>query len=342
MHYIHIHIYVCVWLRVSDEWVMKESLRVTNGSRLRSLWVTNESRISHEWGIIHELATNALSDGFPVIYTICTLYACYMELHRSFGSFEVQCLFCRSAVQKLGSFGKEPWKKRALSERDRAKIWGLSAVATSCVWYDAVMCVIWLIHMCDMTGSYVWHDPFTCVTGRTHMCVVTHSYGWHDLFRCVTALIHMCGITHSTFQKSCKLLLCRNPCKHTFNTLLRATTQTHTAAYFANSFSFYVSKKWQAIAMQEILQTHLNTLQHTATQTSTHRNTDSTHRNTETHGNTLCEQFLMLRLQKMAGYCYAGNCSQISSVSGVCVWCKLLQLWRVAVCFCVALFSYGL
>jgi len=52
----------------------------------------------------------------------------------------------------------------------------------SYVWQDSVICVTWLIHMCDRTHSYVWHDSFIYVTWLIHMCDMTHSYVWHDSF----------------------------------------------------------------------------------------------------------------------------------------------------------------
>jgi len=44
--------------------------------------------------------------------------------------------------------------------------------------HDSLICVTWLIHMCDMTHSYVWHDSFICVTWFIHMCDMIHSYVW--------------------------------------------------------------------------------------------------------------------------------------------------------------------
>ena len=68
---------------------------------------------------------------------------------------------------------------------------------------DSVICVTWLIRMCDMTDSYVWHDAFICVppfirvTWRILVCDMTHSYVRQDSFICVTLLICMCAMTHS-------------------------------------------------------------------------------------------------------------------------------------------------
>jgi len=88
---------------------------------------------------------------------------------------------------------------------------------------EAVICVTWLIHMCNMTHLYVWRDSFTCVTwlvrvSMTHshvghdsfichvtqlyqghesfLCHVTHPTG-HDSFVCATCLIHTWDMTHS-------------------------------------------------------------------------------------------------------------------------------------------------
>jgi len=65
------------------------------------------------------------------------------------------------------------------------------------VWHDSLICVTWLIHMCDMTHSYVWRDSFICVTWLIHTCNVTHYYVWHDSFIRVTWLIHTFVMTHS-------------------------------------------------------------------------------------------------------------------------------------------------
>jgi len=43
-----------------------------------------------------------------------------------------------------------------------------------------IICVAWLLHMCDMTHSYVWHDSFLGVTWLIHMCDMTYSYVWYD------------------------------------------------------------------------------------------------------------------------------------------------------------------
>ena len=72
----------------------------------------------------------------------------------------------------------------------------------SCVWRDSLMCVTWLIHVCDMTQSCVWRDSLICVT-------------WLILV-CVPWLIHMCDMTHSivrhevwVIKQSCMNESCR-------------------------------------------------------------------------------------------------------------------------------------
>jgi len=67
------------------------------------------------------------------------------------------------------------------------------------VWRDSLICVTWHIYVCDMTHSYVWRvywyvwrDSFMCVRWLIHMCDVTHWYVWRDTFMCVIWLIHMC------------------------------------------------------------------------------------------------------------------------------------------------------
>jgi len=103
----------------------------------------------------------------------------------------------------------------------------------SYVWHDSLLCVTWLIYMCDMTHWYVWHDTCICVTWHMHMCDMTHWYVWHDSFMCdmtrnpqshfsmlsgisskvvcvwerhelfilATWLIHSCDMTHSTHAR---------------------------------------------------------------------------------------------------------------------------------------------
>jgi len=52
------------------------------------------------------------------------------------------------------------------------------------MWHDRLICVSWLIYVCDMTHSYVWHDRLICVWS----CI----YGvWYDSFIRVTWLIHV-------------------------------------------------------------------------------------------------------------------------------------------------------
>jgi len=57
--------------------------------------------------------------------------------------------------------------------------------------YYTFLCVIWLIHMCDITRSYVWYYSFICVILLIHMCDITHSYVWYYSFICVILLVHV-------------------------------------------------------------------------------------------------------------------------------------------------------
>jgi len=92
----------------------------------------------------------------------------------------------------------------------------MSGTAHSYEWHDLVICVTWLIHMCDMAHSYVWHGVFICVIWIIHMCDTPHSHVWHDSFTyaiwpvyvravaCwsrVTWHIHMCDMTHSQLRQ---------------------------------------------------------------------------------------------------------------------------------------------
>jgi len=76
-------------------------------------------------------------------------------------------------------------------------------VTRSCVWRDAFICVTWCIHMCDVTDSYVWRDAIIRVTRLIHTCDVTQLYVWRNAFIYVTWLTHMCDVTHSYVWRDC-------------------------------------------------------------------------------------------------------------------------------------------
>ena len=62
---------------------------------------------------------------------------------------------------------------------------------------DSLICVTWLINICDMTHWYVWHDSFICATRLIDMCDMTHWYASHDSLIRVTWLIDMCDMTRA-------------------------------------------------------------------------------------------------------------------------------------------------
>jgi len=67
------------------------------------------------------------------------------------------------------------------------------------VWHVSVVCVTWLIRMCDLTLSYVWPDSFVCVTWLIHlcdMCDMTSQCVQCDTLVRVALLLRMCAITH--------------------------------------------------------------------------------------------------------------------------------------------------
>ena len=80
----------------------------------------------------------------------------------------------------------------AMTHSYASSCWCTTVCLRVSVWDIALVCVKWLIRMCDMTLSYVWRDSFICVTWLIHMCDMPHSYVWHDSFICVTWLIHVC------------------------------------------------------------------------------------------------------------------------------------------------------
>ena len=104
----------------------------------------------------------------------------------------------RSLLQNIVSFTGLFWKRDICD-----MTWLTDIFLSSYVWpiRDSLVCVTWVIRMCDMTRSYVWHDSFICVTWLIHnsyislvICMthsyvcqgMTHSYVWHDSLVCVT------------------------------------------------------------------------------------------------------------------------------------------------------------
>jgi len=78
------------------------------------------------------------------------------------------------------------------------------AMSHSYVWHEALLCVTWLICMCDITHSCVWHETFPFVTWLVSICGMTHFYARYDWVLCVIVLflretwIHpICDMTHS-------------------------------------------------------------------------------------------------------------------------------------------------
>jgi len=76
-------------------------------------------------------------------------------------------------------------------------IWVTWLVHMCVIWLIHTCDMTWLIHMCDMTHSYVWRDSFVCVKWPFCMCEIAYSYVWHDWFICTTWLIHICDMMHS-------------------------------------------------------------------------------------------------------------------------------------------------
>ena len=93
-----------------------------------------------------------------------------------------------------------------------------------------LICVTWLIHMCDMTHrdvwhesficvtwlqtpqtpplpflwqGFMWHDSFICVTWLIATCDTNHLYVWHDSFKCVTQLIYVFKCPRHIYKYTC-------------------------------------------------------------------------------------------------------------------------------------------
>ena len=59
----------------------------------------------------------------------------------------------------------------------------LAGITLFYVWYDSFICVILLVHMCDITHSYVWYYSFICVILLVHV--------WYYSFICVTNMLEV-------------------------------------------------------------------------------------------------------------------------------------------------------
>jgi len=71
------------------------------------------------------------------------------------------------------------------------------------VWHNSFTCVIWLIHMCDITHSHVWHDSFIYVCDIAHSHVNSYLYliwlvyshmsihMWIHIYSCVVVYSHL-------------------------------------------------------------------------------------------------------------------------------------------------------
>jgi len=67
-------------------------------------------------------------------------------------------------------------------------------------WYDWIMCVIWLFHMCGVTHGCVWHDSFMCLPW-CNMCASNITNARHLLrTRCTMAHMHESCHTHKGFM----------------------------------------------------------------------------------------------------------------------------------------------
>ena len=92
--------------------------------------------------------------------------------------------------------------------------------------YDSIICMIWLIHMRDMTYSRLWPASSVFVTWRNCVCPMTHSYVHHDSFICVTWLIHVCDVPHAYVSRDS--LICATWLIHTESCYTHEWNTAHT------------------------------------------------------------------------------------------------------------------
>jgi len=84
------------------------------------------------------------------------------------------------------------------------------------VWHDSLICVTWMIYVCDMTHSCGMTHSYECVCLSkwclpVRMCDMTHWYVWHESFMCVTWLIHVAWLIHMSvcaYQNDLFLSVC--------------------------------------------------------------------------------------------------------------------------------------
>jgi len=131
-------------------------------------------------------------------------------------------LFCKRDLWKRRYSAKEAYHFKEPTHRSHPiclsitttilQIWdtaGFCDMSHSCIWYDSVVCVTWLIYTCVMTldkdkdSIHVRHDSFICLTWAICKCDMTHPYVWHDSrwwrrsYICGIWHVPMCDMTHS-------------------------------------------------------------------------------------------------------------------------------------------------
>ena len=76
------------------------------------------------------------------------------------------------------------------------------------IWLGAFMCVIWLIHVCEIAHWYEPTDSFICVTWLFRVWIMTHSRVWHDSFSSVAWIIHVCDMMRSCMWLGAFMFVC--------------------------------------------------------------------------------------------------------------------------------------
>jgi len=126
---------------------------------------------------------------------------CFVLLTRCWGTLETRPPVALGSSSELSAFFL------SLAPLFQVRPW-----CACYVWHDVFICVIWLLHMCDMTLSCVCHDSVRCETLLHDMChpVGGACYVSYDSFIGVTWILHMCHMPLTIFHMCDKPLTMRH------------------------------------------------------------------------------------------------------------------------------------
>ena len=178
----HSCVIAAVWMRLSA-WFVRVWREV--------VWLVRDITPSYVMWIVHGCGKNYLVHD-------------YSSMIEVFGRLRIDVLwFCASYV---------PWRICAWYESFMS--WILHIWYESFMWLNvtSLICVVWLIYVCDVTHLRAWYNSFLRATWLIHVCGWTHPYVWNDhtyICRCLKwpyIYMSLFDATHSSVRHD--LFLC--------------------------------------------------------------------------------------------------------------------------------------